>query len=144
VLVVPLLHLDAAVAAPPPRCTRGWITGANPDAAGTNPIDDQHLVSGFNGLNQLMNDLTVIPVGRTVIHVSGMVLLLAAVSVWAVNAWRREARYQHEVAGTRALGQVGALALAMCGLTLAWALVPVSTMGVITPIARSIGLGCAN
>jgi hypothetical protein len=121
------------------------ITGADPDKAGTNPISDDAVVYGFNGLNSLFNDLTTIPLGKVLlIHISGMVLLVGAVSLWAVLAWRNEARHGHDAGGNRALGHVGICAFLLCGVTLAFALAPVTSITLISPVGRALGLGHVN
>jgi hypothetical protein len=121
------------------------ITGADPDKAGTNPISNDAVVDGFNGLNSLFNDLTTIPLGKVLlIHISGMVLLVGAVSLWAVLAWRNEATYRHDAAGNGALGHVGICAVLLCGVTLAFALAPVTSITLLSPVGRALGLGHVN
>lgn len=117
---------------------------ADPNKAGTNPISNNHLVHGFSGLNSLFNDLTAVPAGTVLLHVSGMVLLLGAVSAWAVTAWRREAGHVHEAAGNRSLSRAGLGAAFLCALTIGFLLVPVSVIDLLNPIARALGLGDVN
>jgi hypothetical protein len=87
-------------------------------------IGNTHPTTGCHGMNAALNDLTTVPLGRTVLHVSLIGILSLAATVWAFVATRSEARYLHTSGGERNVFNAWWLTGVLGALAAVWIVLP--------------------